>query len=210
MAFYGHNKRDIESALARYGAFVLVVKELLIDETIELKEKEWIDFQVDAQKGDTLYYFARESARDDFDLYLVHEEDVADHAYWTEYSLLEEMYESYYRGKYKFKKPGTYFVVISNTRAKSVLREIYVKLEIQRSVDIPNDGKSLTQENHNQPNLIQFLRDWKLPITLILSTIILSAIIFFAIPGLAYIVTFGGGSLLTLYYAYRREIRSSS
>lgn len=187
----------------------MVDREAKVNETIELKEKEWIDYRIDAQKGDTLHYVARESVGDDFDLYLVHEEDVADHAYWTEYSLLEEMYESYYRGKHKFKKPGTYFVVISNTRAKSVLREIYVKLEIQRSVDLPKGDKSHTQENHNQPNLIQFLRDWKLPITLILSTIILSAIIFFAIPGLAYIVTFGGGSLLTLYYAYRREIRSS-
>jgi hypothetical protein len=185
-------------------------RELVVNETIELGVKEWTEYRIEVKKGDVLHYAARESFGDDFDLYLVPEENVAEHAFWTEYSLLEETDESYYRGHYKFKKPGTYFVVISNDRAKSVSRAVYVKIEIQRSNEVFEGTKSEAREGYDQTNLIHFLHEWKLPIALILSTIIFSAIVFFTIPGLAYLVTFGGGALLTLYYAYRREIQSSS
>ncbi len=125
---------------------MIVDRESVVNETIELKAKQWIDYQIVVQKGDVLHYVARESAGNDFDLYLVPEENVAEHDFWTDYSLFEEEYESYSRGSYKFKTSGTFYVVISNYRAKSVLREIYVKLEIERSGDIPNSVEFSSEE----------------------------------------------------------------
>lgn len=175
-----------------------------------LQAGEWAHQKVEANRGDTLLYVARESEGDDFDLYIVPEENVTRDAFWTDYVLLKKTNKAYYRGYYTFKTDGVFFLVVSNDRAKSLEREIYVKMELNSAKNTTVASKFDSQKENALAQSIQFIQSWKLPIALILSTIILSMVVYFVIPGLAYVVTFGGGALLTLYYVHRAEQQKSN
>lgn len=185
-----------------------MARDTLLEDTFGLEAKNWAHQRIEVRKGDKLHYVVRESEGDDFDFYIVPEENVTEDAFWTDHALLKKTNKAYYRGEYSFKTDGIFSVIISNDRAKSVLREIYVKLQSEPFVDSSKDADSESQKIDDKEDAAKFIRNWKLPIILILSTIILSAIVFFLIPGLAYLVTFAGGSLLTLYLAYRKETQA--
>lgn len=125
------------------------MKEVIIsDEELEVDPRGWAWISFDANSGEVLAIVARESDGYDFDLYIVHEEDVTEDKFWSEHALFTRSCETYYRGDYKFKKSGSYCLVIGNHRALSVIREVYVKLVLKR-VD-EKDQKALEKKRKKE------------------------------------------------------------
>lgn len=97
--------------------------------SVDFRGWEWVDF--DASAGDVLHIVARETDRYDFDLFIVPSEDVNDSDFYTEHALFSKEYETYFRGKYKFKTSGSFALIISNYRAQSIARDVYLKLTLK-------------------------------------------------------------------------------
>jgi hypothetical protein len=106
---------------------------VFFESEIQLEPGEFNAIHFDVKVGLDVLIVARELREDDFDLYVVRDEDVIEDDFCTTHSIEICEYEYHYQKTIRFKETSTMCVIISNYRARSVQRTVYVKIEALNS-----------------------------------------------------------------------------
>ena len=108
-----------------------MTRQTLFDKKVRLDPGQIWYMTLEVKQGDEIHIVAKETYGDTFDVYIVPPENVRGDDFRTDYALLTHKSRRHFRGSYTFKEDGSYCVVVGNYGAKSVEREVYVKMTLE-------------------------------------------------------------------------------
>lgn len=181
--------------------------DILIEEAVYIAPGDFWSIPIHAHDGDTIEIVVQENDGYDFDILLLHGEDVDDEGFYDKYARLEVEKQTYYRGSYQFKEAGDYSIVISCVRAREISRELYVKV-----TKIKEKGTDYVTDASVSHLEMQLTHKVRLSIRgLVILTVLLSVYMFLALsvgifyPWYGVVILSVGGIVFAIFH---REVRA--
>jgi len=172
-----------------------------IDEMVDIDPGNFWYRCFPAQAGGYVTIDAWELDGYDFDIFLLHEENICDDEFSDKYALIGKGHEGHFRGSATLQMSGNYCVVISCIRAREITREVRVRVtmtvnEAQTSTQIdgrlaPPSAATSSRENLSIKGVLILVC-----IVILFGFCIMASYVIH--PGLAAAVTAAGGVLLRI------------